>query len=137
MNRCSSGFSWRSLSVITILHFATCQCCCKMQCDLVFEFFAIELRMSYYMLTIAIFVLFVTICEIILFKLLKCSPSGSLTFKKQVKVRSYNVAEYVFVVGWLFNELQDGEKWWIISNRFCVVHQRGIHTRIRTCGHTL
>ena len=52
------------------------------------------------MLAIVVFALFATFCEITMFNVPRWSRFESLTFKKSVKVISYNVVEYV--VGLLF-----------------------------------
>ena len=52
------------------------------------------------MLAIVAFDMFVIVCERTTFNFPKWSRFESLTFKKLVKVMSYNIAEYI--VGWLF-----------------------------------
>ena len=61
-----------------------------------------------------------------------------MTFKKYVNIMSYNVAEYV--VGWLFNGLQDGKNVEFILNHFGVVYgwihtHPHPHTHIHTHTH--
>ena len=81
-------------------------------------------QLTSYMLEIIMFALLVTIYKMITFNLSKWSRYWTVDLQKCVTVKSYNVANYI--VGWRFMANKMVKTCEFISNRFPLVHQRGV-----------